>query len=86
MPHFGSLSSQINAILVHCCGPPCIQGRELVRFTVSSSSLAAACVWQLLVLPDGTVVSGDSEGAVQFWDGRFGTLLQVGHFFLRRAV
>jgi U3 small nucleolar RNA-associated protein 4 len=32
-------------------------------------------VWALLVLPDGTIVSGDQEGAVQFWDGGFGTLL-----------
>ncbi len=35
------------------------------------------CVWRVLVLPDGTLVSADSDGAVQFWDGRFGTLLQV---------
>ena len=33
-------------------------------------------VWDLLYLPDGTLVSADSDGAVQFWDGRFGTLLQ----------
>lgn len=25
----------------------------------------------------GDVVSGDSSGCVQFWDGRFGTLLQA---------
>lgn len=35
------------------------------------------CVWRLLVLADGTLVSGDSDGAVQFWDGKFGALLQV---------
>ena len=32
-------------------------------------------MWRLLSLPDGTLVSGDSEGAVQFWEPRFGTLL-----------
>jgi hypothetical protein len=32
-------------------------------------------VWRLLSLPDGTLVSGDSDGAVQFWEPRFGTLL-----------
>lgn len=32
-------------------------------------------MWSLTVLPDGTIVSGDGDGAVQFWDGRFGTLL-----------
>lgn len=25
----------------------------------------------------GTIVSGDSSGGVQFWDGQFGTLLQA---------
>lgn len=25
----------------------------------------------------GTIVSGDSSGNVQFWDGQFGTLLQA---------
>lgn len=33
-------------------------------------------VWDLLFLPDGTLVSADSEGAVQFWDGATGTLLR----------
>ena len=28
------------------------------------------------MLPDGTVVSGDSLGNVQFWDAQHGTLLQ----------
>lgn len=31
-------------------------------------------VWALLALNDGTVVSGDSLGHVQFWDGHTGTL------------
>lgn len=39
------------------------------------SSAAPPRVWSLAVLPDGTIVSGDSEGATQFWEGRFGTLV-----------
>ena len=30
-----------------------------------------------MVLPDGTMVSGDSTGTLQFWDGQHGTLLQA---------
>lgn len=50
-------------------------GTESRRITVGTSSTSPPCVWALLVLPDGTVVSADQEGAVQFWDGAFGTLL-----------
>ncbi len=32
-------------------------------------------MWAVIVLPDGTLVSGESSGHVRFWDGRFGTLL-----------
>ncbi|KAI2494654.1 hypothetical protein MHU86_19883 [Fragilaria crotonensis] len=32
-------------------------------------------IWALKALADGTVVSGDSLGHVQFWDGRTGTLM-----------
>ena len=65
-------------------------GNELVRITAGSSTIkqqpllshqtgglqgSGPCVWKLMWLPDGTLVSGDSDGAVQFWDGAFGTLL-----------
>lgn len=30
-----------------------------------------------MVLPDGTMISGDSTGTLQFWDGQHGTLLQA---------
>lgn len=53
----------------------CGTGTEQQRITVGTSSGSPPCVWALEVLPDGTLVSGDQEGAVQFWDGRFGTLL-----------
>ncbi|TVU45221.1 hypothetical protein EJB05_04697 [Eragrostis curvula] len=35
------------------------------------------CIWSLLFLRCGTLVSGDSTGSVQFWDSRHGTLLQA---------
>ena len=31
------------------------------------------CVWRSLVLHDGTMVTGDSGGNVQFWDAQLGT-------------
>jgi WD40 repeat protein len=55
--------------------PPPNIGCEVIRITASSRSAVTPCVWQLLVLPDGTIVSGDGEGAVQMWDANFGTLL-----------
>jgi U3 small nucleolar RNA-associated protein 4 len=50
-------------------------GIETLRITVAASAQRPVCVWRLLVLPDSTIVSGDSEGAVQFWDGQFGSQL-----------
>ncbi|PRW61122.1 WD40 repeat [Chlorella sorokiniana] len=52
-------------------------GHEVLRITAGDGTGASkeGCIWSLVVLPDGTVVSGDSAGNVQFWDGRFGTLL-----------
>lgn len=32
-------------------------------------------MWAALVLRDGTMVSGDAAGGVQFWDARLGTRL-----------
>ena len=34
-------------------------------------------VWSLIVLEDGTVVSGDSIGRVHFWDGHTGTIVKT---------
>uniref|UniRef100_A0A7S3UF98 Anaphase-promoting complex subunit 4 WD40 domain-containing protein n=1 Tax=Picocystis salinarum TaxID=88271 RepID=A0A7S3UF98_9CHLO len=45
-------------------------GREAVCI-----SLGDCCVWSLLLLDDGTIVSGDSNGTTSFWDPEFGTLL-----------
>jgi U3 small nucleolar RNA-associated protein 4 len=53
-------------------------GHELLRITAGDASGKELCVWALLVLPDGTIVSGDSCGGVAFWEGRFGT--QIARF------
>ncbi|KAG2427339.1 hypothetical protein HXX76_012534 [Chlamydomonas incerta] len=60
-----------------------MSGREQLRITASPAAGRAVTVWRLLSLPDGTLVSGDSDGAVQMWDGRFGT--QLGRFSTHRA-
>ncbi|KAJ6851691.1 U3 small nucleolar RNA-associated protein 4-like protein [Iris pallida] len=53
---------------------------ETYRITVGLGGLGSGpelCVWSLLFLRCGTLVSGDSSGSVQFWDSRHGTLLQA---------
>ncbi|KAG2482398.1 hypothetical protein HYH03_018659 [Edaphochlamys debaryana] len=52
-----------------------VTGRENLRITASPSAARTVTVWRLLSLSDGTLVSGDSDGAVAMWDGRFGTML-----------
>ena len=51
---------------------------ELLRITLAHGAgpQAAPCVWSVLVLADGTLVSGDSEGYTSFWDGEHGTMHQ----------
>jgi U3 small nucleolar RNA-associated protein 4 len=56
---------------------------ELLRITLGHAAgpraapRAAPCVWSVLALPDGTLVSGDSEGVTSLWDGEHGTLRQA---------
>ncbi|XP_020548323.1 U3 small nucleolar RNA-associated protein 4 isoform X2 [Sesamum indicum] len=53
---------------------------EIYRITVGLGGLRSGsdlCIWSLLALRCGTIVSGDSSGSVQFWDDKFGTLLQA---------
>ncbi|XP_024356552.1 WD repeat-containing protein PCN isoform X2 [Physcomitrium patens] len=54
--------------------------REIYRITAGvggKRSDADLCIWSLLVLRNGDIVSGDSSGSTQFWDGHLGTLLQA---------
>ncbi|KAJ8762591.1 hypothetical protein K2173_008030 [Erythroxylum novogranatense] len=54
-------------------------GHEIYRITVGLSGLGSGpelCVWLLLALRCGTLVSADSNGSVPFWDDQQGTLLQ----------
>ena len=62
----------------------CMNFNELTRITIGYvpekaseflSSTDEHCVWSLLYLPDGVLVSGDSDGAVTFWDSKFSTEL-----------
>ncbi|KAF5200850.1 Wd repeat-containing protein pcn [Thalictrum thalictroides] len=46
---------------------------EICRMTVGPN----ICIWSLLSLRCGTIISADSTGSVQFWDSQHGTLLQT---------
>ncbi|KAG7593088.1 WD40 repeat [Arabidopsis thaliana x Arabidopsis arenosa] len=53
---------------------------EVYRITVGLGGLgngSELCIWSLLSLRCGVLVSGDSTGSVQFWDSQRGTLLQA---------
>ncbi|KAG8633354.1 hypothetical protein MANES_18G095200v8 [Manihot esculenta] len=55
-------------------------GHEIYRITVGLGGLGSGpelCVWSLLALRCGTLVSADSTGSVQFWDSQHATLLQA---------
>ncbi|EOY03190.1 hypothetical protein QUC31_017814 [Theobroma cacao] len=55
-------------------------GHEIFRSTVSLGGLGSGpelCIWSLLSLRCGTVISADSTGSVQFWNGDNGTLHQA---------
>jgi len=53
-----------------------VNGRPTHRMTVESQKGEKTLVWCVLALVNGTIVSGDSLGHVQFWDGEVGTLLE----------
>ncbi|KAI4337065.1 hypothetical protein L6164_015523 [Bauhinia variegata] len=56
------------------------QGHEIYRITAGLGGLGGKhdlCIWSLLSLRSGTLVSADSSGSVQFWDSQHGTLLQA---------
>ncbi|WCJ43302.1 Transducin family protein / WD-40 repeat family protein [Euphorbia peplus] len=55
-------------------------GHEIYRITVGLGGVGSGpelCIWSLLALRCGTLVSADSSGSVQFWDSQHGTLLQA---------
>ncbi|KAL2318430.1 hypothetical protein Fmac_032306 [Flemingia macrophylla] len=55
-------------------------GNEIYRITAGLGGLGSGhelCIWSLLSLRSGTLVSADSSGSVQFWDSQHGTLLQT---------
>mmetsp|Transcript_21460 Transcript_21460/g.53252 ORF Transcript_21460/g.53252 Transcript_21460/m.53252 type:complete len:504 (-) Transcript_21460:511-2022(-) len=60
---------------------------EITRITVGGGDRPKEgeerCVWALQYLPDGTIVSGSSDGDVTFWDGQHGT--QLSSFRQHRA-
>lgn len=54
-----------------------LQWKASLRMTVENRGRRTATkIWALKALNDGTVISGDSMGNVQFWDGKYGTLMQ----------
>jgi U3 small nucleolar RNA-associated protein 4 len=54
--------------------------KPTLRMVVENRGLREATkVWTLQALSDRTVISGDSLGNVQFWDGEMGTMLQTFH-------
>jgi U3 small nucleolar RNA-associated protein 4 len=49
-------------------------GRTRMRITLGSTSDTPTLVWSVCVLKDMTIVSGDSRGHTEFWNGTYGTL------------
>jgi len=67
----GSILTQRNSALSY-------RWRSTLRMTIENRGLRESTkVWALHALTDGTVVSGDSLGHIQFWDGASGTMIQT---------
>ncbi|CAN0483380.1 unnamed protein product, partial [Ectocarpus sp. 12 AP-2014] len=60
--------------MIHCLDAT--TGQTLFDMRLERGRKEDAIVWALEALSDGTVVSGDSCGRVQVWDGLTGTQLQ----------
>ena len=79
-PHAISTGAVLNNDDVEMAGDSqlsSLQWKAGLRITVENRGRRSATkIWALQALRDGTVVSGDSMGNVQFWDGNAGTLLQ----------
>ncbi|CAJ0627533.1 6425_t:CDS:2 [Entrophospora sp. SA101] len=53
------------------------KGRCDQRMTAETSKGSETISWAVKILKGGIIVSGDSLGNVQFWDGKMGTMLQT---------
>lgn len=51
--------------------------RLLVERGVGASKSKEVVVWSVIFLSDHTILSGDSAGKIQVWDGRTGTLIRT---------
>lgn len=51
--------------------------RLLVERALGASKSNGVVVWDLIFLSDHTIISGDSAGKVQVWDGLTGTLIRT---------
>ncbi|OUM69505.1 hypothetical protein PIROE2DRAFT_38084, partial [Piromyces sp. E2] len=60
--------------IIHCLDVKL--GQISRRITVDKIRGEDTLVWALEALKDGTIVSGDSLGNVQFWDSKMGTLIK----------
>ncbi|CAN0277610.1 unnamed protein product, partial [Scytosiphon promiscuus] len=60
--------------MIHCLDAT--TGQTLFDMRLESGRKEDAIVWALEALEDGTVISGDSYGRLQVWDGLTGTQLQ----------
>eukprot|EP01134_Creolimax_fragrantissima_P004669 CFRG4669T1 len=52
-------------------------GRSTMHITIADFLKESTLVWAIAILSDFTIVTGDSLGNTQFWDGAFGTLQQT---------
>ncbi|ORZ36271.1 WD40-repeat-containing domain protein [Catenaria anguillulae PL171] len=52
-------------------------GQPLDRATLERKNRKQTVVWSILVLPNGTIVTGNSMGRVEFWDWDTATLLHT---------
>jgi len=60
--------------IIHCLDVKL--GQISRRITVDKIRGEDTLVWALEALKDGTIVSGDSLGNIQFWDSKMGTLIK----------
>jgi U3 small nucleolar RNA-associated protein 4 len=58
---------------MHLSISPCPLPPPLLLLLGDGNGAKELCIWALLFLPDGTLVSGDGGGNVCFWDAVSGT-------------